>query len=211
MFSESKKESDDGSVDLDGTDGYVSDEANRIVKEINGKSKNGGKGAKNSEDAKRAIAEKKRAEAAKEKADREEKEKRNKEEREKRRKEREEEESDTEPLSVTRRKTKKKKKDKKKDKKKEKEDERSAEEGGSSPAKRKEKKGSPKRDREEEEDEEDSEEEEAYKARTKKTKLLPNWRKITNDQRELLSNAGHDETSTNAMTHADVSRRVWLT
>ena len=66
-------------------------------------------------------------------------------------------------------------------------------------------------DREEEEDEEDSEEEEAYKARTKKTKLLPNWRKITNDQRELLSNAGHDETSTNAMTHADVSRRISLT
>ena len=80
----------------------------------------------------------------------------------------------------------------------------------SSPVKRKEKKGSPKRDREEEEDEEDSEEDGAYKARQKRSKLLPNWRKITNDQKELLSNAGHDETSTNAMTHAEVSQSVLL-
>ena len=58
-FSETEKESDDGSIGLDDTVGYVSGEADRIVKEINGggkESKNGGKGAKNSKEAKRVMS-----------------------------------------------------------------------------------------------------------------------------------------------------------
>ena len=197
-------EESDGSVIL--TTGYQSDEADLLAHEIRGDigkpTKNGGTGAKSTQKAaaKKAAAAEKKAEAEERKAAKERKDKKIREEKERRKRERDAEDAAEEEPEVKKPRAKRHKKPNSRHTV-EAEDEESEEEEAQ-PRPRKKVKGKNRDPVEVEEKEEGSEDEEE----PAKPGKVPNWSKLTRDQRDLLTNGNYEVDTVNSLTHAEACR-----
>ena len=197
-------EESDGSVIM--TTGYQSDEADLLAHEIRGDAgkptKNGGVGAKSTQKsaAKKAAAAEKKAEAEERKAEKERKDKKIREEKERRKRERDAEDALEEEPEVKKPKAKRRKKPSKRQTVEPEEEESEEEETRPKPEKKA--KGRNKDLVEVEEKEEDSEDE----AELVKPGKVPNWSKLTRDQKDLLMNANYEVDTVNSLTHAEACR-----
>ena len=200
-------EESDGSVVL--TTGYQSDEADMLAHEIRGDiGKSGKNGETKSEAARKAAAKKaaaaeKQAEADERKAAKERKDKQIQEEKDRRKREREAEDVVEEEPEVKKPKAKRHKKPSRKHTAETEEEESEEEEAHPKPRKKgKGKKKDPVEVVDKEEDSEDNEKE----VEPAKPVKVPNWSKLTRDQRDLLTNANYEVDTVNSLTHAEACR-----
>ena len=198
-----EKESD-GSVVL--TTGYQSDEADMLAHEIRGDIGKSGKNGETESEAtrkaaaKKAAAAEKQAEAEERKAAKERKDKQIQEEKDRRKREREAEDAVEEEPEVKKPKAKRHKKPSRRHTVETEEEE--SEEEEAHPKPRKKGKGKKKDPVEVRDKEEDSEKE----VEPAKPAKVPNWSKLTRDQRDLLTNANYEVDTVNSLTHAEACR-----